>query len=196
MARWPPCWSSGTLKRGDVVLAGSTYGRVRAMLDENGKPTSKPALDPGRDPGPLDVPLATSSWCWPTSAAPVNRHLPSGQKLPRRQARQAAGRQAREHVRQHGQGRRRPCRSSSRPTCRARRKRWPFAAQAQHRRGQVQIIHAAVGGISESDVNLALASRPSSSASTSVPTPTPASWPKAMPWTCATTTSSTTRWTM
>ncbi len=29
---------SGTLKAGDVVLAGSTYGRVRAMLDENGKP--------------------------------------------------------------------------------------------------------------------------------------------------------------
>jgi translation initiation factor IF-2 len=27
---------SGTLKRGDVVLAGSSYGRVRAMLDENG----------------------------------------------------------------------------------------------------------------------------------------------------------------
>src|SRR6201747_2132802 len=29
---------SGTLKRGDVVLAGSSFGRVRAMLDENGKP--------------------------------------------------------------------------------------------------------------------------------------------------------------
>ena len=28
---------SGTLKAGDIVLAGSTYGRVRAMLDENGK---------------------------------------------------------------------------------------------------------------------------------------------------------------
>jgi translation initiation factor IF-2 len=28
---------SGTLKTGDVVLAGSTFGRVRAMLDENGK---------------------------------------------------------------------------------------------------------------------------------------------------------------
>jgi translation initiation factor IF-2 len=28
---------SGTLKRGDIVLAGSSYGRVRAMLDENGK---------------------------------------------------------------------------------------------------------------------------------------------------------------
>jgi translation initiation factor IF-2 len=29
---------SGTLVAGDVVLAGQTYGRVRAMLDENGKP--------------------------------------------------------------------------------------------------------------------------------------------------------------
>src|SRR5438876_2081234 len=27
---------SGTLKRGDVVLAGTSFGRVRAMLDENG----------------------------------------------------------------------------------------------------------------------------------------------------------------
>jgi translation initiation factor IF-2 len=29
---------SGTLRRGDVVLIGSVYGRVRAMLDENGHP--------------------------------------------------------------------------------------------------------------------------------------------------------------
>ncbi len=28
----------GTLRRGDIVLAGQEYGRVRAMLDENGKP--------------------------------------------------------------------------------------------------------------------------------------------------------------
>ena len=28
---------SGTLRRGDVILAGSSYGRVRAMLDEDGK---------------------------------------------------------------------------------------------------------------------------------------------------------------
>ena len=29
---------SGTLKRGDVVLSGAVFGRVRAMLDENGRP--------------------------------------------------------------------------------------------------------------------------------------------------------------
>ena len=28
----------GTLKRGDMLLAGSEYGRIRAMLDEDGKP--------------------------------------------------------------------------------------------------------------------------------------------------------------
>ena len=28
----------GTLKQGDIVLAGLQYGRVRAMLDENGQP--------------------------------------------------------------------------------------------------------------------------------------------------------------
>lgn len=32
---------SGTLKRGDVVLAGQVFGRVRAMLDENGKPINE-----------------------------------------------------------------------------------------------------------------------------------------------------------
>lgn len=29
---------NGTLRQGDIVLAGQNYGRVRAMLDENGKP--------------------------------------------------------------------------------------------------------------------------------------------------------------
>ncbi|HEX6155054.1 MAG TPA: translation initiation factor IF-2, partial [Burkholderiales bacterium] len=32
---------SGTLKRGDIVLTGAVYGRVRAMLDENGKPVQE-----------------------------------------------------------------------------------------------------------------------------------------------------------
>jgi translation initiation factor IF-2 len=50
---------SGTLKTGDVVLAGSTYGRVRAMLDEDGKPikTAGPSI-PVEIQGLTEVPQA------------------------------------------------------------------------------------------------------------------------------------------
>ena len=50
---------SGTLKRGDVVLAGSAYGRVRAMLDENGKSITEagPSI-PVEIQGLTEVPVA------------------------------------------------------------------------------------------------------------------------------------------
>ncbi len=50
---------SGTLKRGDIVLAGAVFGRVRAMNDENGKAITEagPAI-PVEIQGLSDVPLA------------------------------------------------------------------------------------------------------------------------------------------
>ncbi len=50
---------SGTLRRGDVVLAGSAYGRVRAMLDENGKSITEagPSI-PVEIQGLTEVPVA------------------------------------------------------------------------------------------------------------------------------------------
>ena len=50
---------SGTLKRGDIVLAGSSFGRVRAMLDENGKAvqTAGPSI-PVEIQGLTEVPQA------------------------------------------------------------------------------------------------------------------------------------------
>jgi translation initiation factor IF-2 len=50
---------SGTLKTGDIVLAGSTYGRVRAMLDENGRTikTAGPSI-PVEIQGLTEVPQA------------------------------------------------------------------------------------------------------------------------------------------
>jgi len=50
---------SGTLKRGDVVVVGAVYGRVRAMLDENGKPvhSAGPSI-PVEIQGLSDVPRA------------------------------------------------------------------------------------------------------------------------------------------
>lgn len=50
---------SGTLRRGDVVLAGQVFGKVRAMLDENGKPINEagPSI-PVEILGLSDVPAA------------------------------------------------------------------------------------------------------------------------------------------
>ena len=50
---------SGTLKRGDVVLAGAVFGRVRAMLDEAGHQIQEggPSI-PVEIQGLSDVPLA------------------------------------------------------------------------------------------------------------------------------------------
>src|SRR5436309_9447839 len=50
---------SGTVKRGDVVLAGAVFGRVRAMTDETGKPVNEagPAI-PVEIQGMSDVPRA------------------------------------------------------------------------------------------------------------------------------------------
>ena len=50
---------SGTLRRGDVLLAGSVFGRVRAMLDETGQPVDHagPSI-PVEIQGLSDVPLA------------------------------------------------------------------------------------------------------------------------------------------
>ncbi|MFN0038955.1 MAG: translation initiation factor IF-2 [Burkholderiales bacterium] len=52
---------SGTLKRGDVVLAGAVFGRVRAMLDEAGHPVQEagPSI-PVEIQGLSDVPMAGS----------------------------------------------------------------------------------------------------------------------------------------
>jgi translation initiation factor IF-2 len=50
---------SGTLRRGDMVLAGQVFGRVRAMLDESGKPVLEagPSI-PVEIQGLSDVPQA------------------------------------------------------------------------------------------------------------------------------------------
>src|SRR5215207_2268353 len=52
---------SGTLKRGDILLAGAVFGRVRALLDETGKPIESggPSI-PVEVLGLSDVPAAGS----------------------------------------------------------------------------------------------------------------------------------------
>ncbi|HWJ94840.1 MAG TPA: translation initiation factor IF-2, partial [Telluria sp.] len=153
---------SGTLKRGDVVLAGSSFGRVRAMLDENGKSVTEagPSI-PVEIQGLTEVPAAGEE-------AMV----------------MADERKARE-IALFRQGKFRDVKLAKQQAAKLENmfnemgegevKNLPLIIKADVQGSQealvgslqklstsevrVQIVHAAVGGISESDVNLAVASK-------------------------------------
>jgi translation initiation factor IF-2 len=153
---------SGTLKRGDVVLAGASFGRVRAMLDEDGKPTQEagPSI-PVEIQGLTEVPQAGDEFMVLADERRAREIATFRQgkyrdvKLAKQQAAKLEN-----MFEQMGQG---------------DVKTLPLIIKADVQGSQealassllklstdevkVQIVHAAVGGISESDVNLALASK-------------------------------------
>nr|WP_295080047.1 translation initiation factor IF-2 [uncultured Roseateles sp.] len=153
---------SGTLKRGDVVLAGSTYGRVRAMLDEDGKACSEagPSI-PVEIQGLTEVPQAGDEFMVLADERRAREvaTFRSGKyrdvKLSRQQAAKlenmfsdmAAGdvQTLGIIIKSDVQGSQEALSSS--------------LLKLSTPEVKVQIVHAAVGGISESDVNLAIASK-------------------------------------
>ena len=154
---------SGTLKRGDVVLAGSSLRpRARdARRERQGDHRSRP-VDPGRDPGP-DRSAAgrrRSSWCWPTSARRArSRPFRQGKFRDVKLAKQQAAK-LENMFDQMGEGE-----VQTLPLIIKADVQGSQEALAQSLlklstdEVRVQIVHAAVGGISESDVNLAMASK-------------------------------------
>ncbi len=151
---------SGTLRRGDVVLAGSSYGRVRAMLDENGKPiqSAGPSM-PVEIQGLTEVPVAGDELM---SLADERRAreialFRQGKfrdvKLARQQAAKLesmfdnaveGSQNLSLIVKTDVQGSQEALVSS--------------LVKLSNEEVRVQVVHAAVGSISESDVNLAIAS--------------------------------------
>ncbi|MGN7874033.1 translation initiation factor IF-2 [Roseateles sp. 22389] len=153
---------SGTLKRGDVVLAGSTYGRVRAMLDEDGKPATEagPSI-PVEIQGLTEVPQAGDEFMVladerrareiATFRAGKYRDV----KLARQQAAKLENMFADMTagdvqtlpliIKADVQGSQEALASS--------------LLKLSTDEVKVQIVHAAVGAISESDINLAIASK-------------------------------------
>jgi translation initiation factor IF-2 len=153
---------SGTLKTGDVVLAGQTYGRVRAMLDENGRKieAAGPSI-PVEIQGMTEVPQAGDDFMVmaderrareiATYRAGKFRHT----KLAKQQAAKLE--------------------NMFTDMTAGEVKMVPIIVKADVQGSQealaasllklstdevkVQLVYAAVGGISESDVNLAIASK-------------------------------------
>ncbi|MCH2242455.1 MAG: translation initiation factor IF-2, partial [Aquabacterium sp.] len=152
---------SGTLKRGDVVLAGSSYGRVRAMLDENAKPVNEagPSI-PVEIQGLSDVPQAGQEFMVLSDERRA-REIATFRQGKYRDVKLAKQQAAKLEnmfdnlggdvqtlaliVKADVQGSQEALTQSLLKLSTAEVK--------------VQIVHAAVGGISESDVNLAIASK-------------------------------------
>jgi len=153
---------SGTLKRGDVVLAGSSYGRVRAMLDENGKSVAEagPSI-PVEIQGLTEVPAAGEEVMVMTDERKAREIALFRQgkfrdvKLAKQQAAKLEN-----MFEQMGEGEVKNLALIIKADVQGSQEALVASMQKlSTNEVRVQIVHAAVGGISESDVNLALASK-------------------------------------
>ena len=153
---------SGTLKRGDVVLAGSSFGRVRAMLDENGKSIAEagPSI-PVEIQGLTEVPQAGDEFMVlgderrAREIATFRQGKYRDVKLAKRQAANLET-----LMDQMGQGAAQTLALIIKADVQGSQEALAQSLlKLTTSEVKVQIVHAAVGGISESDVNLAIASK-------------------------------------
>jgi translation initiation factor IF-2 len=153
---------SGTLKRGDVVLAGSSFGRVRAMLDEAGKPIHEagPSI-PVEIQGLSDVPAAGDELMVlgderkAREIALYRQGKFRDTKLAKQQA--AKLENMFENV---GEGAARTLPLIIKADVQGSQEALTHAlTKLSTDEVKVQVVHGQVGGITESDVNLALASK-------------------------------------
>ncbi|MBS1154880.1 MAG: translation initiation factor [Proteobacteria bacterium] len=153
---------SGTLRKGDVLLAGQVWGRVRAMLDETGKQINEagPSI-PVEILGLSDVPAAgeDSMVLADEKKAREIALFRQGKfrdvKLARQQASKLENMMAQMT---EGEVRSMPLiiKADVQGSAEALAQSLQKLSTNEVR---VQILHSAVGGISESDINLALASK-------------------------------------
>ncbi|MEY4207605.1 MAG: translation initiation factor [Pseudomonadota bacterium] len=153
---------SGTLKRGDIVLAGSSYGRVRAMLDENGKAINEagPSI-PVEIQGLTEVPAAGEEAMVLADERKAREIALFRQgkyrdvKLAKQQAAKLEN-----MFEQMGEGEIKNLALIIKADVQGSQEALVGSMQKlSTAEVRVQVVHAAVGGISESDVNLALASK-------------------------------------
>ncbi|HEY0955645.1 MAG TPA: translation initiation factor IF-2, partial [Roseateles sp.] len=153
---------SGTLKRGDVVLAGSTYGRVRAMLDEDGKASTEagPSI-PVEIQGLTEVPQAGDEFMVlgderrAREVATFRQGKYRDVKLAKQQAAKLEN-----MFDNMGEGQAQVLPLIIKADVQGSQEALAASLlKLSNAEVKVQIVHAAVGGISESDVNLAIASK-------------------------------------
>ncbi len=152
---------SGTLKRGDVLLAGAVFGRVRAMLDENGKNIDQagPSI-PVEIQGLSDVPVAGSE-VMVLGDERKAREIALFRQGKFRDVKLAQQSSKRENVfDQLGDGAVKTLSVIIKADVQGSYEALSHALEKlSTEEVKVNIVHCAVGGITESDINLALASK-------------------------------------
>jgi translation initiation factor IF-2 len=153
---------SGTLKRGDVMLAGSTYGRVRAMLDENGKAITEagPSI-PVEIQGLTEVPQAGDEFMVLSDERRAREisTFRSGKYRDVKLARQQAAK-LENMFENMGQGEAQTLALIIKADVQGSQEALAQSlVKLSTPEVKVQVVHGAVGGISESDINLAIASK-------------------------------------
>src|SRR5690606_39241540 len=153
---------SGTLNRGDIVLAGAVHGRVRAMLDEAGKPVQSagPSI-PVEIQGLSEVPSAGEDAIVLADERKAREIALFRQgkfrdvKLARQQAAKLEN-----VVEQMGEGEKKVLTLVIKADVQGSQEALVHAlTRLATDEVKVTVVHAGVGGITESDVNLAMASR-------------------------------------
>jgi translation initiation factor IF-2 len=153
---------SGTLNRGDIVLTGAVYGRVRAMLDENGKPVASagPSI-PVEVQGLSEVPAAGEEMMVIGDERKAREIALFRQgkfrdvKFSKQQAAKLEN-----MFGQMGEGEKKVLTLVIKADVQGSQEALVHAlTRLATDEVKVSVVHAGVGGITESDVNLAMASR-------------------------------------
>jgi translation initiation factor IF-2 len=153
---------AGTLNRGDIALTGAVYGRVRAMLDENGKPVQSagPSI-PVEIQGLSEVPNAGEDMMVLADERKAREIALFRQgkfrdvKLAKQQAAKLEN-----MFEQMGEGEKKVLNLLIKADVQGSQEALIHAlTKLGSDEVRVTVVHAGVGGITESDVNLAMASR-------------------------------------
>jgi translation initiation factor IF-2 len=153
---------SGTLRRGDIVLTGAVYGRVRAMLDENGKPVQAagPSI-PVEVQGLSEVPNAGEDMMVVADERKAREiaNFRQGKFRDVKFAKQHATK-LENMFGQMGEGEKKVLTLVIKSDVQGSQEALVHAlTRLATEEVKVTVVHAGVGGITESDVNLAMAAR-------------------------------------
>jgi len=153
---------SGTLNRGDILLAGPVFGRVRAMLDENGKPVlaAGPSI-PVEVQGMAEVPNAGEDMMVLTDERKAREIalFRQGKFRDTKLAKQQAAKLENMFDQMAESGKKALNLVVKADVQGSQEALIHALTRLGSEEVKVTVVHAGVGGITESDVNLAMASR-------------------------------------